>query len=271
MASDQDLDELIETALARAAEPLSFTAVLKALPAGRKPDQKALKVHLDALAETGRIHRWRGKTTKFWGISQQSFVTDQVLQALAAGPLTQSQIIRQARKSPQVMVRAVLTALVRDKTVRKHPKFGKKQPFGLRPPDAVDYLPAGIETLFKQLEKKGFERSELHAALRRYAGGSKVGPAPAGNGAEEILAAMTRLNSQASRGALVFVTDLRASLRQQLQDKDSFDRAVLELAQQGKVQLQSHPWPGRLSDTEKHALVPNGRGGFFDAIGLRLE
>jgi hypothetical protein len=37
------------------------------------------------------------------------------------------------------------------------------------------------------------------------------------------------------------------------------------------VQLQSHAWPGRLSDSEKNALIPNGRGSFFDAIGLRLE
>ena len=31
------------------------------------------------------------------------------------------------------------------------------------------------------------------------------------------------------------------------------------------------PGPGRLSEAEKRALIDNGRGGFFDAIGIRLE
>jgi hypothetical protein len=271
MTADQDLDVLLETVLARAVEPLSLTAVLKALPAGKKPAQQTVKAHLDELATAGRIHRWRGKTMKFWGVSQKRFVRDQVLQALAMGPLVQSEINRRARKSPQALVKAVLAELVGDKTVRKHPRLGKRQPFGIGPPDAVDYLSVGIGTMFKQLNKKGFESSELHAALRRYVDGIEACPGLAGNGAEEILAAIPRLNSQASRGALVYLTDLRAALTQQLQDKDAFDRAVLELARQGKVQLQSHPWPGRLSDSDKHALVPNGRGGFFDTIGLRLE
>ena len=118
--------------------------------------------------------------------------------------------------------------------------------------------------------KLEFKESELQLALRRYAGTGAT-ENDAQDGAQEILAAMSRLNSQASRGALVYLADLRAALARQYRDKDAFDRAVLALAEEGKVQLQSHAWPGRLSDDEKNALIPNGRGGFFDAIGLRLE
>lgn len=152
-----------------------------------------------------------------------------------------------------------------------HPKLGTKKPFGLDPPDAVDYLPAEIEAAFRKLTKMGFKEAELQRALRRYVGHPDADDGVLPEGGQAILAAMARLNSQLSRGALVYLTELRAALTQQFRDKDAFDRGVLELAKQGKVQLQSHAWPGRLSDQEKNALVPNGRGGFFDAIGLRLE
>lgn len=271
MLANDDLDALLETALARAGEPLTMAAVLKALPAGSKPAKKEVQIRLGKLVEKGRIHRWPGAAEKFSALSPQAFVRDQALRALSSGPLTEAEIKQQVPKSAKSLVKAALAALVGERVVMKHPKLGRRVPFGLGPAAAADYLPAEIATAFKRLTKMGFQEAELQSALRRYAGGVEGSRLTADNGAQEILAAMSRLNSQASRGALVYVAELRAALTQQFPDKESFDRAVLELAKTGKVQLQSHAWPGRLSESDRNALVPNGRGGFFDAIGLRLE
>jgi hypothetical protein len=271
MSAEDELDALLQAALARADEPLTVAAVLKALPAGRKPGKAEVQDRLGKLAQASRVHRWPGAAVKFSAVSPQSFAREQVLRVLAPGPLTEGEIRQQVPRSAKPLVKAALAALTDVQVVMKHPKLGKRQPFGLGPPDALDYLPAEIDTAFKRLMKLGFEEAELQSALRRYAGGVADADAPAGDGAQEILAAMPRLNTQASRGALVYVAQLRAALTHRFRDKESFDHAVLELARQGKVQLQSHAWPGRLSDSEKNALVPNGRGGYFDAIGLRLE
>jgi hypothetical protein len=270
MPTPEELDALLESALARTREPSNVAAVRKALPAGQKPAAQQVEAGLDRLADQGRIHRWPGRAKKFAAVTPQSFTQEQIRQALAARPLTEGEIKRQVPAAAKPLVKSALAALVSERTVIKHPKLGRRTPFGLEPPAAADYLPVELETTFKRLMKLGFKESELQLALRRYAGAG-ANDNDAQDGAQEILAAMPRLNSQASRGALVYLADLRAALATQFRDKDAFDRAVLALAEAGKVQLQSHAWPGRLSDDEKNALIPNGRGGFFDAIGLRLE
>jgi hypothetical protein len=270
MLIPDDLEALLEAVLSRAEGPLSISAAIKALPAGKKPKKTEVQRSLGQLVTAGRIHRWPGAGEKFSAVNPQTFAREQVLQALSSAPLTEGEIKRQMPTAAKSLVTSALTALVSERTVMRHPKLGRRVPFGLGPPDAADYLPAELESAFKRLMKAGFNEAELQLALRRYTGAVEDDNTST-DGAQEILAAMPRLNSQASRGALVYVADLRAALTKQFRDKDSFDRAVLELAEKGQVQLQSHAWPGRLSDSEKNALIPNGRGSFFDAIGLRLE
>lgn len=274
MLRPDDLDALLESVLARGHEPLTATAIRKALPAGKKPSAKEVADRLHALVDTGHIHRWPGRAQKFSALEAQAFVSDQVRQALTAGPLTEAEVKKHVSKAAQPMVKAVLTDLVDAGRLWRHPKLGKRVPYGLAPPDPLNYLPAAIESAFKPLIKLGFRDHELRAALRQYVGAPDVSAGTNADGTktdDAILAAMSRLNSQVSRGALVYVAELRAALADQFRDKASFDRAVLGLAGRGQVQLQSHAWPGTLSDMEKEALIANERGGFFDAIGLRLE
>ena len=265
----EELEAMLETAISRADVPLTVTAAIKALPVGKKPNKEQVQICLAKLVAAARIHQWPSK--KFWSVNPESFAREQMLRTLSAGPLTEVEIKDKIPSSVKALVKVVLAALVKEGTVIQHPKLGARKPFGLGPPDAMDYLPAALEVAFGKLAKMGFKKTELQCALRSYAGHPDEDDGVLPGVSEAILAAMTRLNSQTSRGALVYLTDLRAALTQRFRDKDSFDRAVLRLAKQGKVQLQSHAWPGRLSDQEKDALVPNGRGGFFDSIGFRLE
>ena len=269
MLIPDDLEPLLESALARLGEPVDVKTARKVLPAGRKPKMEQVQAVLEKLVAGGRVHRWPdGK--KFSTVSPQAFAREQVLQALATAPLTETDIKKKVSASVRPLVKAAIAALEKERRVLKHPKLGTRQPYGLGPPDALAYLAPKVAAMFKPLMKLGFTEADLQGALRRYT--DPVTPdVVAVDESVDIVAAMLRLNTQASRGALIYVSELRAALNDQFRDKESFDRAILKLAKDGKVQLQASAWPGRLSESDKNALIPNGQGGFFDAIGIRLE
>jgi len=73
---------------------------------------------------------------------------------------------------------------------------------------------------------------------------------------------------QTREDALVWV---RQALHERFADKTSFDRMILRLAEQGRVQLQSHDLPSQLSPEEREAMIPNPWGGYYMAIGIRME
>ena len=83
--------------------------------------------------------------------------------------------------------------------------------------------------------------------------------------------AMTSLKPAAAQGALVYIPDLRQAMRDIFPDKESFDRAILELARLEKVQLQSHSLPTELTEEQRGAMIDNGRGSYFMAVGIRME
>lgn len=267
--SDEDLEALLETAIRNANAPLAMPTAIKALPAGKKANKEQVQTCIEKLVKHGRIHEW--PSNKFWGVDSESYAKEQVLQALSSGPLVEAEIKKKVPTPAKTLVKATLAALVKQGSISAHPKLGTRKPFGLDQPDVLPYLAGEIEVAFGKLRKLGFKKDELQNALRRYAGHTQANDVSPTKAGDAIIAAMSRLNTQASRGALVYLTSLRAALAEHFKDKDSFDRAVLDLAKQGKVQLQSHAWPGRLSDAEKEALIANERGGFFDAIGIRLE
>ena len=60
-------------------------------------------------------------------------------------------------------------------------------------------------------------------------------------------------------------------MREPFPDKASFDKAILHLAELEKVQLQSHSLPAELTEEERAAMIDNGRGSYFMAIGIRVK
>jgi len=85
MLIPDDLEPLLESALARLGEPVDVKTARKVLPAGRKPKMEQVQAVLEKLVAGGRVHRWPdGK--KFSTVSPQAFAREQVLQALATAP-----------------------------------------------------------------------------------------------------------------------------------------------------------------------------------------
>jgi hypothetical protein len=88
--------------------------------------------------------------------------------------------------------------------------------------------------------------------------------------AQAILDGIVRLNPGASQGAMVSVRELRRSLRETFPDKDRFDRAVLELAREGRLDLHQHDYPASLGEEQRgEELIPDNRGNYYNGIVLR--
>ena len=86
------------------------------------------------------------------------------------------------------------------------------------------------------------------------------------NDAAKILTSIRAIEPQADFGALVHLADLReaAGLGR------TFEDALMELAADDVLQLQSTDFPAGSSARERASWIPNGRGSFFIATGIRL-
>ncbi|MFO0593411.1 MAG: hypothetical protein U0441_38070 [Polyangiaceae bacterium] len=78
--------------------------------------------------------------------------------------------------------------------------------------------------------------------------------------------ALAKLASEDRPGALLLIEDLR---RRTSLEKDRFDAAVLEMSRGGLAVLHHHDHPAGLSDEERNALVPDGRGVYYHGIAPR--
>jgi hypothetical protein len=102
--------------------------------------------------------------------------------------------------------------------------------------------------------------------------------APAGAGTASVAGAnpgaivdeMQRLNPAAGRGEPVSVGGLRRALRDRFPEKDSFDRAVLQLAREGRIELRRGGLPDHLTEEQRsEEAVQDPQGNLCDEIALK--
>jgi hypothetical protein len=170
-------------------------------------------------------------------------------------------------------VRRILDEQVRGGTLHRHPKLGRRQTYGRGPADPTPHLAPLIEKAVRATARKGFAEAAVRRALVQLAGAhaspaSAAEAADAADPAELIRATILALNPRAAEGALIFLPHVRIAVGGRL-DKPSFDRTLLALLSQERIQLQAHPVPVQLTPEEKEAMVPDGRGSYYMAVGLR--
>jgi hypothetical protein len=269
-----ELDDLIRRVIERSPEPLSEARIEKALPKGLRPARDVLARRLKSLAGTRAIHAW--PHSRFGAFSPEDAARRAVVDVLALGPLTRADLIRAVgrrfRGTGEKSVVAALRALLTEGQVFRRPPAprGRAPRFGLEPANPRDYLEPGLSSLVAAIAKKGFSPESVRDAIARALGGATPATPVTQTASDEdaILGAITRLDPQAASGALVYLPHVRVALQDRFRDKASFDRAVLALAARHRAQVQVHPIPSQLSESEREAMVPDGTGGFFMAIGL---
>jgi hypothetical protein len=265
-----ELDQLIGAVLRRSDEALSADKVRKALPPASRPRVDAVFERLRALAAEGVVHPWPGgRSPQFAATRYDDHLRERVQRALGETDLSEAEL-RKALRIPlaaQPLLRRTLDDLVRERRIHLHPKVGRKQPYGQAPADPTSLLAPLVKAAIAKAVKKGYDEAAARAALARLAGGEALA-ADEADPAVLIHDTVLELNPRAADGALVYVPHVRVAVGGRM-EKDRFDRALLALFSQGRIQLQSHPAPAQLTAEEKEAMVPDGRGSYYMAVGIR--
>jgi len=276
-----ELDELIVKVLSRSRFGLPANKIHKELPPSYRRSVKDLVVRLDDLIAGGRVHAWQppsGKAKKppapIYSLElMEPFIADAIVGLLKDQPLPLAVIKKNFPAHINKYLLIFLDPPVKNRTIKWHPPQKRKY-LGLQEPDPAAFLDAEIRKLFEKGKKLGFEAEAILQAVQAHANPSSSKKPPALTAAENernIFRVMTSLKPAAAQGALVYIPDLRQAMRDIFPDKESFDRAILELAKLEKVQLQSHSLPAELTEEQRAAMIDNGRGSYFMAIGIRME
>ena len=266
----EELQRMIAETLEREGRALTSAELHKALPKGIRPASKVVKAAADAMVKSGRIFFFE----KRYSTKPDRTLHDAIINELADETRTVDELTKRLR-AKKTLVNKIIKELLAEGALHPYPKRERAVPYGVRPPSAAEllasHLPKLLAPLLKTAEKLGIDENDARDALRQLLGGD---PAPrkaprAQAAPHPLLDAIRELNPSAANGALVFLPHLRSAVRDTYPDKTSFDRAVLGLLARGAIEMQSHPTPSLLTAAEREAMIENGRGGWYTAIGLR--
>ena len=239
-----------------------------------------VEIALNDLVDKGRLFLWhpQGKASYFCLSEPRKTALETILNALAAGPLTEKELLASVRKKlPGYQGMDLKEHLSYSKQVYEYPKYGKvKIRYGLQPPEPGPYLGKTVQDITaiqSLLAPFRISLETIHDALGRELGlaretGEPSKAPPKGEIASPdaeplLLKAMTRLQPFGQRRALVSIRELRHSVGLA---KGVFDRVVLSLALQGKVALHHHDFPSSLSPEERDELVRDEQGTYYVGI-----
>ncbi|HYI07506.1 MAG TPA: hypothetical protein VEK57_00420 [Thermoanaerobaculia bacterium] len=253
--TEPELATLILDVLTAEGRAVTVTEIHRAMPKALRPAAKALSGIVAALADAKRLFR----IGRRYSTQPDRTLHERILRSTVDEALTATEIAKKLRTSA-TRSREVIRELVASGELYAYPKQHRVIRYGAHPPSTADLLRPELARLLASAAKLGIGEAEAKSALRELLG------SPASASEDSIVVAIRELNPD---GALVYLPHLRTALASSYRDKPSFDRAVLGLLARGIVDLQSHPTPSLLGAVERDAMIEDGRGGYFSAIGLR--
>ena len=249
--SRSELETLVLDVVAAAGQAVTVTDIHRSMPKALRPAAKALTGIVAALADAKRLFR----NGRRFSAQPDRSLHERIVAGVRDESLTAAELAKQL-KVPATRVREAIRELVQGGELHAHPKHR----YAAHPPTDADLLRPELAKLLAAAKKLGIREDAAQAALRSLLGS---GSAATGDTIVETIREME------PSGALVYLPHLRTAVAASYKDKLSFDRAVLGLLTRGAVQLQSHPTPSLLGPAERDAMIEDGRGGYFSAIGLR--
>jgi DNA-binding transcriptional regulator YhcF (GntR family) len=248
------LETLVLEVIAREARPLTVTDIHRAMPKALRPAAKALTSIVSALADAKRLFR----TGRRFASEPDRSLHASIVRLTGDEALSASELAKRLRSS-STRVREAIRELLETGELHAYPKQQRVIRYAAHAPTAADLLRPELARLLTNAAKLGIDEAAAKNALRELLGGGAVST-------DTIVATIRELEPD---GALIYLPHLRTALAASYKDKPSFDRAVLGLLARGTIQLQSHPTPSLLGAAERDAMIEDGRGGYFSAIGLR--
>lgn len=286
----EHLYNLIRTA----AEPLTASQLAKLLVAPHKLSEIKLVPILEEFVAASRLHAFAPKTAKgkprYWDRDAGELGRSLIAAALdKKGAQSQADLRKAAKQLTDAAFQAAFQTLTDSHALFEHPPLPKKKStlFGSRPPSPEPYLrDLGLQLtkVVVQLTAAGVPGEELRRALVQLVEATGVpfgarvtasasvsardGELPRRELGVDLVSLMRSIEPAADNGALVAARELR---RVAQLDKPHFDRAVLDLARQGRVMLHRHDFAGGLSAAERDELVTDGAGTYYVGMALRRD
>jgi hypothetical protein len=285
--------------LERSFMPLTADEIHQDIPVLYQLKKQDMIGLLQRQARAGTLHRWSAgpgsRKERFWHQDEAFYFQDRILSALSRQMLTKTDLLDNVKKdavpcSKTLLTRIVnttLTVLIKEKTLFEIPPWGsyKKSRYAAHPPDLKVYLEKTrkeFDRVCRKLKKTGIGDDQVFAAfenmlpLLRAAGVDNRNDLPSTLHEPDIsegiliriVKTMIRIVPGAGKQAPVWIPDLRNALDL---PKDTFDRAVLNLAKQGKVFLNKHAHPAQMTDSEKETMIADSQGNYYVVVVLREE
>lgn len=251
--SPAELETLVLDVVAAGRRPLTVREIHRSIPRALRPATKALTAVVTAMADAKRLFR----VGRRYATEPDRTLHARIVELTATRAFTATELAKQLR-APAARVREAIRELVASGELHPFPKQQRVIRYAAHPPTAADLLAPELERLLAAAKKLDISEAAARAALRQL-----LGSTPS---TDPIVDAIRELTPD---GALVYLPHLRTAVAASFDDKPTFDRAVLGLLARGTIQLQSHPTPSLLGAAERDAMIEDGRGGYFSAIGLR--
>jgi len=280
--------EHVLTVIRATAEPMTASQVSKLLLAPHKLSEAKLIPILNEFVDGSRLKTFSSKTAKgklrYWDRDIRELGRTLIAGALdKKGPQSSADLRKAAKQLADAQFQSVFQGLIDSRALFEHPPLPKKKSvlFGNKPPSPEPYLKEIGLQLTKavaQLAAASVSREELRRALVQLVEATGVpfgASAPTRNGdvpkreiAVDLVSLMKNIEPAADNGALVAARELRRAANL---EKSQFDRAVLDLARQGRLMLHRHDFAAGLSTSERDELVTDGAGTYYVGMALRRE
>jgi hypothetical protein len=179
-----DLTTAVHQVLAASSEPLTPPKVKAQLPAPhRSLSLEELTEALNRQAAAGALHqypKYRSQHDRYWDRSMPVHVANLIHVALEEGPLVWSELRRKLPVYAQPLAETVLQGQVAQGQLFRHPKAVSRggERYGVRPPEAKDYLHTELSGVFNRLEQMGFSRAQLRNAALQMLHDEEWSPSP---------------------------------------------------------------------------------------------
>jgi hypothetical protein len=288
-----------------AAHPLTLTQAQKRYRGPKLTKQQFSRIVEDGLLMAGQLFKCSPsrKQARFWVQDEEEKVRETVEGLLGKGPLPERKLVTATNKalpkiSSPAAIKSFVQAMAREGFLHEWPSKGKTRALALRPFDplaGVTFKKATLKDLsdaLARLEPLGVSVDRflqvLRQHLRPHQDASRdpalTPPPPPGAGDGEprgehppsaeidelILKGMRDLDPAVERGATVLLRDLRLNMPQEYGRHETFDGAVIRLAEAGRVVLHRHDHPAMLTDAERDELVRDQAGTYYTSIGRRV-
>jgi hypothetical protein len=303
-APTTDRAEAVLKVFQTAAHPLTLALAQKSYQGPSLSKKEFSRIVEDHLLMEGHLHKCSpsGRSARYWAQDEEHKVREKVRELLSAGALAESKVATAVNKAlPKVSspaaIKEFLQGMRQKGLLHEWPGKGKAKALALRPFDAVALVAFKTKTLedlsgvLAKVEPLGVSVDQFLQVIRQRLRPLQPEPAPqavataprvpglngpgmsGGLGAELddlILKGMRDLDPAVQSGASVLLRDLRRHMPPEYRQHETFDAAVIRLAEQGRVVLHRHDQPSLLTAEERDELVRDESGTYFTSIAHRV-